>query len=157
MGQSEVTQSVSDHFRRVLGMFREALDLFPADEWRRGDIDYVRPAGLAYHVLESIDFYTGDQPVDRFHWGGRFGVDWEDRRSERLPSQEQVLAYLEEMSGKLHTWLETTDLLAPEQLFSWTGPTHLARAIYLLRNIQHHVAELCLELTRRGCSSPEWK
>lgn len=42
-------------------------------------------------------------------------------------------------------------------IFPRTGSTVLGRAIYLLRNTQHHLAELSLELTRRGCASPEWQ
>lgn len=130
---------------------------FPADEWRKGEIDYLRPAGVAYHVVECMDFYTGNQPPDKFPWGGHFGVDWEDTNSERLPNQEQVLTYLDEVEEKLKEWFRKTDLLAAESTFPWTGITGLARAIYNLRNIQHHVSEMSLELTRRSFQSPDWR
>lgn len=157
MGHDRLVHAVADQFRRTLIMFREAVRAFPAKEWRSGDLDYLRPAGVAYHVVEAIDFYAGDVPVDQFPWGKRFGVDWETDQSERLPSQEQVLVYLSEAESKLEAWLESADLLAPEQAFPWTGPIRLARVVYLLRNTQHHVAEMSLELTRRGYTPPEWR
>lgn len=157
MSQDEVARTVADQFRRTLGMFREAVLAFPADEWRSGELDYLRPAGIAYHLLETIDFYTGDQPADQFAWGGRFGVGWESRQPERLPDQQQVITYLDEMETKLAGWFAATDLTAAEERFPWTGPSVLGRAIYLLRNTQHHLAEMSLELTRRGCDSPDWK
>lgn len=157
MNNDKVAQAVSDQFQRALRMFRETVQAFPAEEWRMGELDYLRPAGLAYHVLETIDFYSGDRPGAEFPWGGRFGVEWEESRSERLPSQEQVLAYLDEMEAKLGDWLQKTDLLSKEGTFPWTGATTVGRAAYMLRHTQHHLAELGLELRRRGCSRPEWR
>jgi hypothetical protein len=53
--------------------------------------------------------------------------------------------------------LHSTDFLSQEQQFPYTGPIILGRAMYLLRHNQHHLAEMCLELTRRGFQSPGWK
>jgi hypothetical protein len=157
MTKDAIAQAMSGQFRRTLKMFREAALAFPLEEWREGDIDYLRPAGLAYHVVETIDFYTGDQSVHDFPWSARLGVDWEDSRSELLPSQEQLMVYLDEMQRKLEAWLTETDLMAPEPLFPWAGVSMLERAVHLLRHSQHHLGELCLELTRRGYPGPDWQ
>ena len=157
MSDNNVTEAIQDHYQRALRMFRETIMAFPEDEWRKGDIDYSRPAGVAYHVVEGMDFYTGELTPDKFPWGGRFDVDWEETNSERLPSQDQVITYLNEVEEKLEEWFRKTDLLAKETKFPWTGDTGLGRAIYNLRNIQHHVSEMSLELTRRGYKSPEWR
>ena len=101
MNKNALAQAISGQFRRALKMFRQAVLAFPAGEWRVGDSHYLRPAGLAYHALETIDFYTSDQPADEFPWGNRFGVDWEDQRSELLPRQEDLIAYLEEVESRL--------------------------------------------------------
>ena len=157
MSDNDIAGVVFDQYQRALTMFREAIMAFPADEWRKGDIDYLRPAGVAYHVVEVIDFYTGNESADKFPWGGRFGVDWEDTHSDRLPNQEQLITYLDEVEVKLQEWFRKTDLLAVEAVFPWTGSLILGRAIYNLRNIQHHLSEMSLELTRRGYQSPEWR
>ena len=156
MNGNMVVQSVLDQFRRTLKMFRESIVAFPEGEWRKGDIDYLRPAGVAYHVIETIDFYTSEQTVDQFSWGGRFGVDWEDSQSERLPLQNELIEYLDEIEDKLEDWLKDVDLSSAEDTYPWTGPIILSRAIYVLRNTQHHLSEMSLELTRRGYTSPEW-
>jgi hypothetical protein len=156
MNKNTLAQAISGQFRRALKMFREAIQAFPAEEWRVGDSHYVRPAGLAYHALETIDFYTSDQPADLFFWGNRFGVDWEDQRSQLLPEQEQLTVYLDEIEGKLVHWFKTVDLTAPERSYPWTGVSKLERTVYMLRHTHHHLAEMCLELSRRGYSAPEW-
>jgi hypothetical protein len=157
MAQDRIAEALSDQFTRAWGMFREAVLAFPADEWRKGEMDYLRPAGVALHVVETADFYAGDQSADEFPWGGRFGVGWEDRRSERLPTQEQLIGYLDEVEKKVEAWLRSTDFLSQEQQFPHTGPIILGRAMYLLRHNQHHLAEMGLELTRRGFQGPGWK
>lgn len=157
MDNNDVAGVVFNHFRCALKMFREAIITFPADEWWKGDIDYLRPAGVAYYVIESIDFYIGNEPADKFSWGGRFNVDWEDTDSNRLPDQEQLISYLDEVEDKLQEWFGNTDLLAAETVFPWAGSIILGRAIYILRNIHHHLSEMSLELTRRGYKSPEWR
>lgn len=156
MNKNALGQAIAGQFRRALKMFRQAVLAFPAQEWHVGELDYLRPAGLAYHALETIDFYTSDQPAAQFPWGNRFGVDWEEQRSELLPPQEDLIAYLDEIESKLAHWFKTVDLTAPEQSYPWTGVSKLERTLYILRHTHHHLAEMCLELTRRGYSGPEW-
>ena len=157
MSDSGIAGEVFKQYQRALRMFREAVMAFPADEWRQGDISYLRPAGVAYHVLECTDLYTGNKSVEEFAWGGRFDADWEDANSDQLPSQEQLIIYLDEMEDKLEEWFRKADLLAVETVFPWTGQLILGRAIYNSRHIQHHLSEMSLELTRRGYQSPEWR
>ena len=157
MNTELVSSSIVDHFERALMMFKEAASAFPENEWKIGDTDYLKPVGVAYHIVESIRFYTGDTPVDKFNWGGRFNVDWESPDSEKFPSQQELLEYLGEVWGSGKEWIKTNDLTQAEQLFVWTGKTLLSRTVYLLRNIQHHTVEMALELTKRGYQAPEWK
>ena len=156
MNDTPVTQAVADQFRRTLAMFRTAVGAFPPEAWREGKPDYARPAGVAYHVVETIDFYITDQPADMFPWGARFAVGWETEESDLLPSQERILAYLDEVEERLWHWLSATDLLEPETIYPWTGPVKLGRAIYVLRNSQHHLAEMNLERVRRGYGQTPW-
>ncbi len=149
-------EAMADQFVRTLAMLREAVMVFPADEWRKGDTPYQRPAGLALHTVEAIDdlavLKRGESGRDR-----RFGVDWEEQDSARLPSQEELLAYLGEVDRRLARFLAGADLLAGEDLFRWTGSTLLSRMAYVLRHTQHHLAEMCLELHRRGYKAPPWQ
>ena len=87
MSNGDISMVVYDQCQHALTMFRNAVMAFPDDEWKKGEIDYLRPAGVAYHVVEKLDFYFGDEPPDKFGWGSRFGIDWEDKDSERLPGQ----------------------------------------------------------------------
>ena len=152
-----LTYSILDHIERAVKMFKEAVIAFPDVEWKQGEIDYLRPAGVAYHVVESIEFYTGHLTVDQFKWGHRFHCDWEDSDASKLPDQNEVLAYLDEVWEQSRNWIRAENLLHTETLFPWSGSTLLSRLLYVLRHIQHHTAEMSVELKRRGYPCPDWQ
>lgn len=89
-------------------------------------------------------------PPVRFLWGGRFGCDLEGDRSEDLPSQKCILAYVDEVTAKLEDWLRRTELTAPEERHPYTRSTVLGRTLYVLRHTRARQRELTLELGRRG-------
>jgi uncharacterized damage-inducible protein DinB len=155
MGASPQAEAIGDQFVRTLLMLREAVQAFPAEEWRKGDTPYQRPAGLALHILVSAHDYCTSTPqeVER---ANRF-PDWEENDSARLPSQEELLAYLDEVSQSAARFVGTADFAAEETRFRWVGSTLLSRMVYVLRHTQHHLAEMCLELHRRGIRAPQWQ
>lgn len=153
-----LTQSVSDHFSRMTSQLRQAISAFPEKEWRKADTRYQRPAGLALHIIETIDFYTSGLSGDDFPWGERLGgTDWEAEDNNTLPGQEDLLIYLEDMEARLRGWLEETELSTREILHPWAGKTLLGLALYVLRHSQHHLGELGLELHRRGLEGIDWQ
>jgi tetratricopeptide (TPR) repeat protein len=153
---SPQAEALADQYMRALRMLRGAIEAFPADEWRRGDTPYQRPAGLAVHALGGTDGYTAlnsDQSRER----GDMGVDWAVADSSKLPSQEEALAFLGGVEQHVAEFLAEADLSAPEELYNWTGQTLLSRAVYNLRHLQHHLAEMCIELHCRGIEAPGWQ
>ncbi len=142
-------------FERSWRMVEEAVGAFSAEEWRTGEIDYLTPARLAYHILETAEFYSGETR-ENFSWGHRFGCDWEGAEREALPTQADVLAYLTEMRSRVEAWLAEVDLSAADAAFPWPGDTVLDRAVYLQRHTHHHIGELWSEIKRRGHDLPNW-
>jgi hypothetical protein len=149
-------EALADQFLRMFFMLRSAVERFPEEDWRTGDSLYQRPAGLALHILQSIDGYcnlkAGEGSGDPLAQ-----ISWQERDSSRLPSQEAVLVYLEKVEARQANFIATADLLAKEELFPWTGTTLLSRALYSLRHAQHHLADMAMELQRRGFRPPDWQ
>jgi len=157
MSNEAISTEVLDQFKRVFFKFREVVDAFPEEEWRIGESDYQRPAGLAGHFLSTIDFYTSGLSSDEFPWGKRLGSDWEDPDGKALPSKSLVLDYLEEMKARLESWTAEMDFLTEDNLHTYCGKTVLGRAFYLIRHCESHLGEMNLELRRRGYLGPEWR
>jgi len=151
-----VAEAMADQYMRTLLMLRGAVSAFPEEEWRKGDTPYQRPAGLALHAVSALVDCSLAKPGQKYV-GTRIDVDWQDRDSSRLPSQETLLQYLDSAERSLAHFLATADLTAPEEMYRWSGSTLLSRAAYFLRHTQHHLAELCLELHRRGLKAPDWQ
>jgi len=154
-----IKKSVIDAFKRNWSMYQDAVSNIPEEHWRTGDIEYLIPSRLVYHVLECADFYSNSTPKG-FVWGYRFNIDWEKVLPEQLPTKEQTKKYLEEIIEKVDSWLErldNSDLLSPEKAFPWTGNTILGRAIYLLVHCRQHIGEINAELRRRGLPRIKWR
>jgi len=157
-----ISEGLTQEFSRSLRMLREAITLFPADRWRRSQIDPLIPGRQALHIIGAIDLYLRPQYTPGIAGGAeRFGgeLDWEGSRAEQLPSQEELLEYLDEVEAKLKTWLGTisdADLLAADGEFEWSGPNRLTRMLYLLGHNQHHQGLLHNELRRLDIPRPSW-
>ena len=157
MDSNSIKLAISNQYQRSLLMFREVVSAFPVDEWKVVDNYYPRPAAIGYHTLETIDFYTSGKSSDKFPWGHRFSIEWETKDYERLPSQQQLLIYLDEMEARLEEWFNQVNMSAGEETYKWTGDTKLEHTIYVLRHTHQHTAELSLELHHRGYQTPDWR
>ncbi|MFB0558832.1 MAG: hypothetical protein ACETVY_06930 [Candidatus Bathyarchaeia archaeon] len=157
--KSQIADTVVEAFSLIWDMYTEAIETIPEEHWRRGDIDYLIPARQVYHVLEAADFYSGSE-AEGFKWGYRFNADWEKAQPEKLPTQEEMIEYHDEMMEKVGGWLRgmgISDLLSREDEFTWTGSTVLGRALYLLAHYRQHMGEINAELRRRGLPRIKWK
>jgi DinB family protein len=161
MGETRTGDVLIEHYRRTFVMLRDAIAAFPEDGWRTSDIDHLAPARHALHVIAAVDMYFRPEYVKGVAGGNRFGegLDWEGSPAEKMPSQQELLDYLDEMAGRVKEWLGVSDdeLLKPVEAFGWTGGTLLARALYVLRHNHHHQGILDAELRRRNIARPKWR
>ena len=154
-----IRESLIDAFNRNWNMYQELVKSIPDERWKTGDIEYLIPAHIVYHVLECVDYYSNPTPKG-FVWGHRFNIDEEKITPEQLPNKEQTKTYLEEMIEKVDSWLQRStdsDFLSLEKAFPWTGKTMLGRAIYLLVHCRQHIGEINAELRRRGLPRMKWR
>ncbi len=153
---SPQAEAIADQFMRTLSMFRIAVSTFSEEAWREGDSLYQRPAGLALHIAQSIDFYSALKPGDGLE-DPLTQITWRERDAAKLPSQEELLGYLDKVEVRLASFIAMSDFQADEKLFPWTGLTVLSRVQYNLRHAQHHLADMAMELERRSFRPPDWQ
>lgn len=154
-----ISADVLGHFSAAWDMLGEAVTRFPAEQWARDVEGALAPARVAYHVLETAEYYFGSRQQG-FPWGARFGADWETATPEALPTPAQVIAYLEEIRALSRRWLADAGdetMLAPDPVYAAEGMSRLDRALYVLRHTQHHVGELCGLLRRCAAPRPPWR
>ena len=159
LSKRPINASLFESLDLTWGMYEEAIKCIPEEHWRTGDVDYLIPARLVYHVLETADFYSSQKP-EGFPWGQRFGVDPWDALPEQLPTKDEALEYHREVMDKVKTWLDGLDdpiMLSQETEFSWTGSTVLGRVLYLVIHYRQHLGEINAELRRRGLPRIKWR
>jgi len=163
MGAQPVVESLIEHYTRTWDMVRGAIEAFPDDGWRAGDVDQLVPARQALHIVETADYYSGEwEGAEMIPWGARLDYEWEACPRDKLPSQADLLSYLDEVKAKVEAWLTKRGddgLLGepPDKCFPWTGACDLSRALFLIRHTHHHLGKIHSELRRRGIARPDWR
>jgi len=154
-----IGNALADQFERMWVMLREAIENYPDEEWKRDASHwFLIPSRLAYHTIETVDYYSRESP-EEMRWAERFGgVDWQTKEAEKLPGREAMLDYLEEIRGSLRGKLcsMSDEAFLADHAFPWTGATVLERMIYTLRHSMFHLGQIQAELRRRGLRGAEW-
>jgi hypothetical protein len=137
-------------------MIRETISGFSESDWINAGVDYLVPARLAYHIIETVEYYIGNRPSKEFDWGHRFGGGWREIETKSLPSQKDMLLYLEEVEKKLAEWINLTDFQEESRIFKHTGKTLLGHALYVLRHTLDHHGEMNCLLYESGVKQINW-
>ena len=154
-----ISETIIENLSLTWEMYSDAINSIPEEHWRTGDIDYLVPARLMLHAIETIDFYSSKSP-NKYRHGHRFNIDRKTASPEQLPHKDQLHTYLDEVKEKTESWLaglEDEDFLSHESEFPWTGSTVLGRFLYSLEHCRQHFGELNAELRRRGLPRIKWR
>ncbi len=149
-----------DNYSAVIKMLREAIEGCPAELWaeRTDEPPFWQQA---YHAVWYLDFYLSDTP--KSFQGPALAEEGtqnlETASGTIIPSQEQIIKYLEQVNQKCGRVLKeaASRPLDAKNAFWWTGPTYAHRLIYNMRHAQDHVSALRSMLTRKKGKSLSWR
>jgi hypothetical protein len=125
-------------------------------QWTTGATPARTPVRQACHIARACDAYaTQEWDICEQYFGIPVHSLDTDLPRERLPTTEQVLAYIDSVREHVHDWLgskSNEDLLAPTPNPGWSqrGWTMLGHTIYVLRHGTLHLGHLQAELKARG-------
>lgn len=156
MQEKAIIEEIVDQFDRTWKMMRETITGFTDSSWVNTGVDYLVPARIAYHTLETIEYYIGDKSSKEFPWRAKFAGDWETMDKDRLPTQDQVLRYMEDIGSGLVKWLDASDFSEKNDTFGGTGKTRLGHVLYILRHTLHHHGEMNYILFQSGHKKVNW-
>lgn len=160
MTDTKVADSLTDHFTRTWDMLLEAASHFPEKNWYESQDERMQPARIVYHILMGTDRYTWLGAADDYASKRQFSLDWMKAPVQEFPCQKDALKHLEDAKAKTLAWIQhfgPSGLVSDKPLWPWTGSCVLAQGLYHLRHVQHHLAELNVELRQRGLPDVEWK
>lgn len=147
-------------FDKMWQMLREAILNTAEDTWREGFQTTRGLARLAYHIVETVDFYIGETETE-FPFGKKLDGDiWEAVMPYELPSKEQVTDYAKEVQEKtenLFACIDDSKFLEPQKLFQWTGETLLARFFYVLKHCYYHFGHMNRIIRLKGNIPINWR
>lgn len=153
-----IRDDLADQFGRALKMLRATIRNIPSEHWVNGGKEMFIPAVIAFHAVESIDFYFSGSA--QFEWGKRFRGPWWKIAREALPTKDEMLVYLEEMEEKVTGYFadcDDDDLLKAFDLYDWSGSTWLGHFIYAIRHTMHHQGQLAALQMEFGVEGDTWE
>ncbi|MGD0462364.1 MAG: DinB family protein [Tepidisphaeraceae bacterium] len=149
MATISIAEVLCGQFERAWQTFRDALSPLDNEQFSSADIEWLVPRNLAYHILETADFYSSDCNPDGFAWGHFIAKN-----------KDQILDYAQQVEAKVKQWLlkhRDPQFLERQSILTGTGATVLDRSLYLLRHTQHHLGQINSELRRRGLPRGQWR
>ena len=159
--QKQLERSLEDHANRAFGMILCAAKGFSEAEWFKASSERMTPARIVHHILQTTERYTwlGKPAEYAGENKGQFPLDWEDTPTSRdFLGRDAACEHLEQARLATLEWIAQSGdgLLTGKPIWPWTGGTKLAQFLYLLRHLQHHMAELNAELHRRSLPVVDW-
>ena len=143
------------NFQKTISMLKNTIKAFNAEQWLRGVSFFEVPAKVAFHTVDCLDYYFLENQ-EAYKWGYRFGGGWWELKDDELPSQPDLVKYLEEIEAKIIQLLvnmQDHELSQPHD----TENTRLGYYIYALRHTIHHQGALNLMAVYHEVGEQEWE
>jgi hypothetical protein len=155
-----VVNELHQAFVDTIGLLRDSIRNFDDDAWRRGPTFFQVPAKVAYHNVECLDYYFKTRRRVEWVWGYRFGKPWWELPNEDQPSQEQLIAYLDELQERIAAHLGGVQDRSLGEIFSAEEEavrTGIGHYLYALRHTAHHLGSLASLAATGGTQPGEWR
>lgn len=150
---------VWQQFGAAIDMLEDAIRACPPAVW--GDRVHEREFWyLAFHTLFFLDYYLADAE-NSFRPPAPFTLSELDPAGvlpDRVYSQQELLAYLQHGRNKARSKLSnlSDELGARDSGFARRDMSVAELALYNMRHVQHHAAQLYLLLRQTTDSAPGW-
>ncbi len=154
MNKSEFTKQYAHTWRA----FERIVQDFDADAWLQAGRGVITPARVSLHTILGTNYYLEDLTEIHFASGKPFSPDWQDVKTDDLPTQDDIVTCIHETKIKTEKWLSNLDYSALNESFPWAGETMLGVVLFLLRHIIFHVGELSslLSESKNGSVQDHW-
>jgi hypothetical protein len=115
-----------------------------------------------YHIIQTVEFYTYDDPKT-MKWGDSIGgIDWKVESPEVTASRikkDNMVEYMQVTKEKLKLKLKS---FSEHELFESDGfsewqPSRLAKFLYTMRHSMWHIGELSRALRDFDCKRTSWQ
>ncbi len=157
--ENPITANLINFMQHVWVELKQVIQRTPAEQWILGSSDYLIPARLAYHIVFAADLYASHMGYEEYKPYRKYKMDWEAAPAEQLPTQDQIMTFIDETAQTVTQWLTDlgdAGLLEAETDYPWTGTVKLGRAIFIKSHCQWHIAEMFTILRERGIDPGDW-
>jgi len=154
--KENLTSVIYSQFGAALQMLGNTMNACPLKVWNQ-DEDFWY---MSYHTLFFTDYYLSENPRN-FHPPVPFTLSEMDpsgKMPERKYSLDELNNYLDHIWQRLEVFMSDFESSYLRSRFQddYKDYSRLEIAIYNLRHIQHHVAQLNKLLRKHDIEPPKW-
>lgn len=154
-----VKANIRSQYHAALAMLRQAVAECPPELWDSAE-HKNRTWNVAVHALFYTHFYlhpTAEdfQPWPNVHLEGRIFDDPSEAEETQVPSQHDVLDFIDFLTEQIDPMVDALDLEA-ESGFHWLPFNKLELQFYNLRHLVLHTGELAERLWQAGGVEIRW-
>lgn len=153
---STIKESLWEQFGASITMLENAIIACPSAHWNTDAKFWY----TSYHTLFFMDFYLS-MDAKSFSPPAPFSLsEFEDRMPERVYSKEEVLDYLQFCRNKCFQFIDgLTQQSMADRWRNESGSMDYSLVeilLYNMRHVQHHAAQLNLQLRQTINDAPLW-
>lgn len=151
-------EEILNQFNHTWKMFFKMVNDFDEESWTITGCTYIIPARIAYHIIGGVNFYIGNETIEKFLSGKNNDWNWEHALVENLPTKEDIIDFIHIYKVKTDNWINNIDIDAINTKFEWTGKTNISVIMFLLRHMEYHIGELnlLLHISTNGKAKDNW-
>ncbi|MBF9017940.1 MULTISPECIES: DinB family protein [unclassified Oceanispirochaeta] len=131
-----------NQFRHFWRMFEKIVSDFDAHTWIHSGFALTTPALVAFHILQSTKYYSGDSSPFVYESGRSIATDSGKLETRDLPSKEDIIYMMQSVKSNTEKWLRNIKFEADNNDYKWTGLTRLSVVLFLIRHSQFHLGEI---------------
>lgn len=128
-------------FEQFYRIIRDIVGEFTDESWFESGHKLTKPPLLAYHILKSTKYYTGDSGAFLREDGTELASDYQATEGDRI-TRGEILANLERHEAALKAWILRTDLAAGNEAYPWTGKDMESVLLFIVRHGYFHLGEM---------------
>ena len=171
---NRIAEHLVKQFEACWEILRQSIENVPDEKWAIGIEIINKPwsetkgmnvwyfSERVYHIIQTIEFYSNDDP-SIMKWGSRIGgIDWKSESPETTAmriEKDDMLNYLEEIKEKLEKKLRSfsdKDMFETDGFSEWQE-SRLAKFLYTMRHSMWHIGELSRALRDYECDRTKWR
>jgi hypothetical protein len=129
-------------FEQFWRMLLSLVKNYSDENWLLLGHGMTMPMKLAYHIIHSVKYYTGDENDYSLSTGRMYKYEIERVDENSYLQREEIVELINKTAEEVRSWIEQISLDEKNVKYPWTGTNLLSVVLFIIRHNYFHLGEL---------------